>query len=245
MIGLKRYYVYAPDATGHPFLFAPFTRTSSLSNLQFNHAIIDCGFSYLLKYQDYPENFLEDYLGILNRTVDDKSKFWCVSPDYPCEPRFFSYTSLEERIFKTVNNAEYCVTKSSLCWMIPLQGLTVDDYLSCISLYEERGIDLDVVGIGTVCKRKNRQAIRTVIRKIRQQLPNSWIHAFGLTLSSLRDVKYLIDSFDSAAYNFQRMQWLANPFRPLNWKSHQRSFNTWKKKVDSVLNEVQQQSFLK
>jgi len=137
---MQHFYVYAGDRTEHPFLFAPFSHVH-LFPKQFKHGIIDCGFSYLKKRQVYPENFIEDYIQILRKVIKKRgNRFWCVPPDYPCEPKFFKYDDIDKRIVQTIESTEKCLTYKEIDWLIPIQGLRKKDYLHCIDVYQERGI---------------------------------------------------------------------------------------------------------
>lgn len=69
-------------------------------------------------------------------------------------------------------------------WVPVIQGNTTSDYVDCIYLYEKEGFDLSkcLIAVGGL-KGRNHLHIRTILTSLKR-----WkIHAFGLTLSHLRD----------------------------------------------------------
>lgn len=246
---LKRYYVYAPDKTGHPFLFSPYSQVSSFKNTVFSHGIVDCGYNILMKKKEYSKGFFEEYIELIGslRELYGKEKMWYVPPDYPCERKILGFKeSIKERIDKTIENTIYfCDLGLDVKWLIPLQGWKLTDYLYCINQYKENKIDLTQVGIGTVCKRKKRKPITIILNGIKKELNSSWIHAFGLTKKYLFNVFFSIDSFDTASYTLGRFKYLNKSERPERWNYPNFLFNEWKKDIDTLINTLSVQSQLK
>lgn len=243
---LERYYVYAPDRTGHPYIFSPYSQYRSLLNTTFDHGIVDCGYSILMKDKEYPAEFFEKYESVIRelREVFPRSRIWYVPPDYPCERKILGFKeSLKERVEKTISNPlKFTKLDLDVEWLIPIQGWVLSDYIYCIDRYQEEGINLEKVGVGTVCKRRRRKPIITVLRGIKNKLPEAWIHAFGLTKRFLWETFDYIDSFDTASYNLGRLKYLNDPERPDNWNSHIFQFNQWKKDVDDLIRRYSLQS---
>jgi len=82
-----------------------------------------------------------------------------------------------------------------------LQGFNEpEQWLECLDLYKDHGIDSNIWGVGSLCMAKSRHLIQSVLTKLRQALRDKKLHVFGLSLDSLRIVHQLIDSFDTAVW---------------------------------------------
>lgn len=236
---IERYYVYAGDRTGHPYLFSPFKFAKTMKPQKFKHGIIDCGYHIIMTEKEYPDGFHGDYMETIQElgAFFGKEKIWFVPPDYPCERDVLGFKeTIRERVDKTVSSVEnYLDQGLDVTWLIPIQGWVLRDYLYCIEEMSERNIDLSRVGIGTVCKRNKRKPIVNILYGVRKRLNNSWLHAFGLTTRYLEKVIMPINSFDSASYNLWRLQYLGDKARPSDWNDRVRNFYKWKRVVDKKI----------
>jgi hypothetical protein len=155
------------------------------------------GYQAFTKFGSYPFT-VEDYA----RYISEVSPNFAATMDFPCEPQL-SLGTVEERIQKTVLNAkELAKLAENEELVMVLQGYRIDDYLSCINLYEKEDLSLDHVAIGSLCRRKSNKEIYGILNAIRKVLPNSKIHGFGLSLTAVKDfsIFQLIDSFDTQAW---------------------------------------------
>lgn len=100
--------------------------------------------------------------------------------------------------------------------------------------------DYPQVAIGTVCKCKDMDFILYCCQVARKFFPNSWIHAFGLTLNALPKVKRYINSFDSMAWTFPRTH---GSHSCKNKHERKQYFETYLKKVLNVAPEVRFYTF--
>jgi len=247
---LERYYAYAPDRTKHPYIFSPYSQYRSLINQEFEHGMLDCGYNILLKEKEYPSEFYVNYKKIICEleSIFNKDKIMYVTPDYPCERDVLGFSeSIHERIEKTIKNTlEFVDEKPETNWLIPLQGYNKEDYVYCIERYIEEEIPLNQVGVGTVCKRKEKTSIYAVLKTIRDRLPNAWIHAFGLTKAYLEDVIFFINSFDTASYTWGRFKYLPmdKSQRPERWNYPDFLFQEWKIGVDKIIETYKNQTRL-
>ncbi|WP_218003100.1 deazapurine DNA modification protein DpdA family protein [Nocardia asiatica] len=85
-----------------------------------------------------------------------------------------------------------------------LQGQTTDDYVRCIQLYREAGVDLTrepLVGLGSVCRRQNSDEIFRIVCAVRAQ-GVKYLHGFGVKVLGLRRYGDLLSSADSSAWSF-------------------------------------------
>jgi len=126
--------------------------------------------------------------------------------DWMCEDDVLAMTGLSvyDHQIKTVASFLNLMTlDADLPWMPVLQGFTLDEYLRCVDLYDQVGIDLTlekVVGLGSICRRQStKEAVRIV-----ESLSTMGIrlHGFGFKISGLRRVAHLLYSSDSMAWSY-------------------------------------------
>jgi len=160
------------------------------------------GYQAFTRFSGYPFT-VEQYA----RYVDRIKPTFVATMDYPCEKELTLLDSRKERIKETVNNAVELADLEEIigfdAQIVPvIQGYSGQEYIHCIDLYNEVGLPLDYIAVGSLCKRKNMKEIRDVLLAIKYVLPKSKIHAFGLSLSAIKDfaVVQSINSFDTQAW---------------------------------------------
>jgi hypothetical protein len=161
------------------------------------------GFTLLNRFGDYPFTMMQ----YINFVCWMRPQYFA-SMDYPCEPnisRSLSLMSNQERIEKTVDNAlfmsdweDYTMSK-----LVPvIQGYTLDEYLTCIALYRQRGLIRDYMAVGSMCRRISNVELHNLIPIIYEAATAAGckrLHYFGLKLSrDLIDLAPYIYSRDSA-----------------------------------------------
>jgi hypothetical protein len=134
---------------------------------------------------------------------------WAAPMDWMCEPFVVERTglSVQEHQERTVTN--YLELRDQGPFVPVLQGWTLADYETCVSLYETAGVDLTtepVVGVGSVCRRQS----TAEIGQIMQTLHGAGIacHGFGVKKEGVeRYGRYLV-SADSMAWSYTaRRDW--------------------------------------
>lgn len=150
----------------------------------------------------------EDYISSTRRYRDELGSLdWAAPQDWMCEPFMIEKTGLavEEHQYRTVEN--YLLLRDlapELPFVPVLQGWEVSDYLSCIRLYEEAGVDLrsqKVVGVGSVCRRQSTDEIGSLFRMLEfEGLSN--LHGFGVKLAGIRKYGQHLATSDSMAWSF-------------------------------------------
>ncbi|MFE6185563.1 hypothetical protein ACFQ6U_14160 [Streptomyces sp. NPDC056465] len=129
----------------------------------------------------------------------------CAIQDWMCEDEILSMTGLtvHDHQIKTVASYLNLMTlDADLPWMPVIQGFTLDEYLRCIDLYAQAGVDLTlepVVGIGSVCRRQNTSEATRIIETLWSM--GLRLHGFGYKVTGLRDVSHLLYSSDSMAWS--------------------------------------------
>lgn len=191
------------------------------------------------QYVDEVERFAEEIGGME----------WAAPQDWMCEPWIIEKTgkSVEEHQWRTVENY---LTLKALAPHLPfvpvLQGWTFDDYRIHAQMYLGSGVDLrtlPLVGIGSVCRRQQTQGGREVVEHFASQ--GVRLHAFGLKITGLREIGYLLTSSDSLAWSYNARR---NP--PLPGCTHKSCSNCirwalrWREKVLRCLGSQQPSLFV-
>lgn len=130
---------------------------------------------------------------------------WAAPQDWMCEPQILAKTglSVEEHQRRTVRSLlELRNLTDKVHWIPVLQGWTASDYLRCVDLYHEAGIDLTVeplVGLGSVCRRQSTKMAASLIDDLGRTLR---LHGFGFKMQGLRASAHVLAASDSLAWSF-------------------------------------------
>lgn len=84
-----------------------------------------------------------------------------------------------------------------------LQGWTLADYLRCVRMYEEAGVDLraePTVGVGTVCRRQATKEASIILRTLAAL--GIKIHGFGFKMLGIEANHDVLFSADSLAWSY-------------------------------------------
>lgn len=165
------------------------------------------------RWRDTPEQYVDalyQYRDQIGQMV------WAAPQDWMCEPIVISGGIVGNQRFvgTGLNVAEHQQrTVASVVglrglapdlWIIPvLQGWTIADYLHCVALYREAGIDLTaehVVGLGSVCRRQATGEIHSVVSVL--DAMGIRLHGFGMKAAAVEAVGALLASADSQAWSY-------------------------------------------
>ncbi len=139
---------------------------------------------------------------------------WAAPQDWMCEPFMLAKTglSIAEHQARTVASVlELRSIDRSVPWVPVLQGWELADYLHCVDLYTDAGVDLTTeptVGIGSVCRRQSEAEIEDICAALAAQ--GIRLHGFGVKTLGLRYARYL-HSADSMAWSYNARR---NPALP-------------------------------
>jgi hypothetical protein len=170
--------------------------------------ILDSGaFSMIAKHGAWIWS-AKDYVAFVRRACAVLGTVqFAATQDWMCEPDMLVRTglSLEEHQRRTVRSyLELRDMAPEVPWLPALQGFTGDDYLRCADGYDRAGVDLaelDLVGLGSVCRRSGTADLVAVIGYILARLPEVKLHGYGVksagTLLSCLDLR----SADSEAWS--------------------------------------------
>jgi len=150
----------------------------------------------------------DDYIAAVRRYKREVGKLdWAAPQDWMCEPVMTELTGLtiREHQYRTV---ESVVTLRHLAPDLPiipvLQGWKLADYLACVELYRQAGIDLEqerIVGLGSVCRRQSTDEIGVITERLSPL--GLKLHGFGVKTEGLRRCGRYLASADSMARSFR------------------------------------------
>ncbi|AYR01211.1 queuine tRNA-ribosyltransferase [Mycobacterium phage Oscar] len=171
------------------------------------------GFSELSMFGEWQTTPTE-YVAAVKRYDEEIGKLeWAAPQDWMCEPDMIAKTGLSvvEHQRRTVANyVELCtlwaeVSDAECPFMPVLQGYAVEDYLRCMDMYAEAGVDLGavpMVGVGSVCRRQHTGEIREVFEAILARDPGLPVHGFGVKSLGLREYGHLLTTADSMGWSY-------------------------------------------
>jgi hypothetical protein len=132
---------------------------------------------------------------------------WAAPQDWMCEPWLIAKTGLSvaEHQRRTVANYLHLAALGPDLPIIPvLQGWTLPDYLRCVQLYHDAGIDLaaaPLVGLGSVCRRQSTTEAARIVEAL-HTVGITRLHGFGFKVQGLARCGHLLASADSMAWSY-------------------------------------------
>jgi hypothetical protein len=154
---------------------------------------------------------VDDYVDAVKRYSEEIGSLAFAAPmDWMCEPAMIekSGLSVREHQKRTVEN--FLALRGRGPFIPVLQGWTRNDYLSCVELYRDAGVDLEhepLVGLGSVCRRQDTAEISRIVLAL-QPLR---LHGCGVKTVGLERYGHLLVSSDSLAWSFRARRSCALP----------------------------------
>lgn len=150
----------------------------------------------------------EQYAADVRRCYDEMGGMdWAAPMDWMCEPSARSVTGLTtaDHQARTVENfLQLRDLAPDLPFAPVLQGFEPSDYLTCIDLYEQAGVDLSnetVVGLGSVCRRQGTAEIDLIASMLHRR--GLRLHGFGVKTTGLAAYAPCLTSADSLAWSYR------------------------------------------
>ncbi len=148
-----------------------------------------------------------EYAEAADRYASQAGRLAFAAPqDWMCEPAILARTGLTVREHQDRTIASY-LQLTSLAPHLPfipvLQGWTLTDYLHCVRLYRDAGVDLTqqpLTGLGSVCRRQSTTQIAAIVTTL--ALAGIRLHGFGIKTTGLRRYGHLLASADSMAWSY-------------------------------------------
>ena len=137
---------------------------------------------------------------------------WAATMDYCCEPELAVVTAERQR--RTTENGWAAWThfrQAPFAWVPTIQGWLPEDYRRHASEMQPLIEDMQVayadnpyfrVGVGTLCRRNDAAMVQAILNAIREVLPGTPLHLWGIKLDALRSIDLTqVVSSDSAAWH--------------------------------------------
>lgn len=128
---------------------------------------------------------------------------WAAPQDWPAAPPALAKTGLTvaEHVERTVQS--YLDLRELSPHVIPaLQGWRVEDYLTCVELYRQAGVDLalaPVVAVGSIAPRQGTPEAGRIVRALAEL--GLRLHGLGVKTWGLLAYGHLLESADSFAWS--------------------------------------------
>lgn len=132
---------------------------------------------------------------------------WAAPQDMMCEPFILNKTGLDVIDHQTATVDNFIELRSiapEVPWIPVLQGFSSDDYIRCIDMYYNAGINLNdfqVTGLGSVCRRQATEEIIEIVERI-INYGIIRLHGFGVKQTGLMQLGGLLTSCDSMAWSY-------------------------------------------
>jgi len=174
---------------------------------------------------DYPPEYEKIWLRNTEKLIKifGKDKVIVTIPDYPDDyvnvwgREHALWKDGKDNIERTIENIiyywdKYCTNLGIRC-LIPVQGYynNPSSISKSVKLLHKYGLvkEGEIFGIANLCTTKRTYVIVEEVRIARNLLCDKWIHVFGPSLKSVKDLSRYVDSFDTAVPNSNRRLWLA------------------------------------
>lgn len=164
------------------------------------------GFTEIKRHGQWTITAAEYVAEVRRYAVEVGMLAWAAPMDWMCEPDQIARTGLtviEHQRRTVANYVELRQLAPDLPFVPVVQGWTVADYVRCVQMYADAGVDLaaqPIVGVGSVCRRSSPTAVWLVLSAL-HALGLRNLHGFGVSASVLPLVADLLVSSDSQAWS--------------------------------------------
>lgn len=163
------------------------------------------GFSVLTKHGRH----IATAKGFAAAVIRDRDEIggmdWASPQDWMCEPEMVQKTGLTVREHQRRTVDSVLELRDLGAPVIPVvQGYALHEYLECVELYRDAGIDLrtePIVGLGSVCRRQGMSEAHIIVRELHAL--GLLLHGFGVKITGLLAFGHLLASADSMAWSFR------------------------------------------
>jgi len=196
-------------------------------------------FTYLKEFGKFPFS-VGKYLGAVAKF--EPSYFACM--DWCCEQTVRNRTkhTVDTHIALTIENGIDLIDFDKKRFVMVIQGLEWNDYITCVETIREQGLFTPVMGVGTICGRTNPREVFDILKSIKANIPD-WVklHCFGLSINLLqyKEIYDQIDSIDTFAWC---REFGLNNFG--NTDERASVLLEYKKKVNRIVNKNDKQNLL-
>ncbi len=194
------FYTYAPQI-GYPWIMRNIKQKSKRWH---HHEIVDIGVYELLKDPyTYSDKTLDKWRELNKRIPYDSI---LVVPDYPDIHKEHGTDLGIDNIFRSKELMLEFYDPDNTQHLPVIQGEFNDPqtFLWYSRWFKKEFGVPGRIGVGTICKSSTKATQKEVLEIIKKEFPKTMIHAFGLSIRWLQELKHLISSFDTMAWTFPR-----------------------------------------
>jgi len=170
------------------------------------------GFSELSLHGRWQTTAAEYVAAVLRYDTEIGKLEFAAPMDWMNEPAMVAKTGLSviEHQRRTVANyldlvARWADASDSEVPFIPvIQGHAIADYIRCMHMYADAGVDLSavpLVGVGSVCRRQHTDEIRAVFEAILERDPQMPLHGFGGQVRGFKKYGQLCRTTDTMSWS--------------------------------------------
>lgn len=161
------------------------------------------GFSVLKKHGRHIATPAEFAAAVIRDADEIGNMDWASPQDWMCEPDMLAITGLtvKEHQRRTVDSVLDLRSRGAKVITV-VQGHKLHEYLECVDLYRDAGIDLraePIVGLGSVCRRQAMGEAAVIVRALHAL--GLRLHGFGVKITGLLAFGHLLASADSMAWS--------------------------------------------
>lgn len=195
-----------------------YSQSRALPRARLSWALDSGGFTQLSQYGRWTFTAAEYARAVARYDRELGGLSWAAPMDWMCEPYVLAKTGLTvaEHQTRTVENyldlreLWRSYSDESCPFMPVLQGYQLEDYLRCVDLYADAGVDLmdpanpgmadePVVGVGSVCRRQSTTEVAGIFAELAST--GLWLHGFGVKSQGLGRYSQHLISADSMAWS--------------------------------------------
>jgi hypothetical protein len=164
------------------------------------HEIVDIGIYDLLKP---PHQHSKEKLRAWERL---ETGGWKVVPDCPDLQGEFGISEAEDNLEYSMQLLDKYYTPEDPHHLAVIQShyQNIRSFRDSIAYFKDTYGVPDKLAVGSICKADDNMLAVRMLKIIRREFPDTWIHAFGLRFQQFRKAYKFIDSYDSTSWTFPR-----------------------------------------
>jgi hypothetical protein len=165
------------------------------------------GFNHLLREGRWTVSPREYAEHVQRIKVETGKLEWAAVQDWVCAPAVLTKTGrtvLEHQQLTIESYFELQHLAPRVHWVPALQGVSRDDYIRHVEMYQQAGVqleELDLVAVGSVAPRQTSDLVVGLLEELSAQ--GMILHGFGIKIAGIRKSLPFLASSDSMAWSWE------------------------------------------